>query len=503
MRFNKQKIFSHLPLEYDCCADFRETFPRRIWQSQKSFQEELVDNYRVFLPNNYIDIEGEHGEITGCYRLGNNLYIQTEEGTWQLPQQQQERVTNEIVTFIGTGGLFSILPRKVIDDDKGSLGTLHKWANCKTRMGMLSISETEHKIFFHSDKITEISAEGLSGYCQENIRGFLAYQLYSEFNTAFLNNNNPANPNGTGYHTTYDATYDRVVITKRDYLLLPDKVDAMEVVTTKPAIGSTDFVYCLADQCFYQGSNLVPLTDRSYFEDKSFTLSYSLLTRKWVSWHSYIPTFYIHAKERMYSYITGTDDIWLHNVKDAYHKFYGTQYPHIIEGVIASQGINDSMFEDITIRTRAASYHSVNKQFLEKRFVTFNKITIYNDRQCSGELHLDVKQLKTPQNYYSQQTTRTAGAIIIDKVKENWNINGFRDYVVDYDEAIFSSDWTTISKVYPIDKVVNGAVTSYSKDWRQLETFKGRYIIFRLKFDNFDNVNLITDYLISITETSD
>ena len=112
MRFNKEKNFVHLPVEYDCCADKNEIYPMRVWYSQQSFQEEKIDNYRVFLPNNYRDIEGEHGEITDLYRLGNSLFIHTKEGLWHLPQNVQERITNEIVSFIGTGEFFNIPPRK-------------------------------------------------------------------------------------------------------------------------------------------------------------------------------------------------------------------------------------------------------------------------------------------------------------------------------------------------------------------------------------------------------
>jgi hypothetical protein len=502
LRFNKQKAFTHLPLEYDCLSDPQEIYPKRIWQSQQSFQEELTDNYHSFLPNNYVDIEGEHGDITGCYKLGNNLYIQTAEATWQLPQHQQERVTNEIVSFIGTGTMFDILPRKIVDDDKGSLGTLHKWANCKTRMGMLSVSTTEHKIFFHADKITEISEDGLRYYCMDNIREFLATQLDS-IGLTFTNTNNPYNPYGTGYHSTYDPIHDRVLITKKDYLLLPDKLDSL-VVCSNPAIRPvSEFCFNTIDQCFYQGANKIPFTDRNYFEDKSFTLSFSLITRKWVSWHSYLPTFYLHAKEAMFSYIPSYNNLWKHNQQGTYHTFYNIYYPHILEGVLKSESLSDIMFEDITIRTRAYFYSNSSRQYAEKRFVTFNKVTIYNERQCSGELYMDVKETKpNPQFYLTQQTARVAGSIIIDKIKENWNINGFRDYIIDYNDSLFTSDWLSISTQYPIDKVVNGTIVSFNKDWMQLETFKGRYVVFRLKFDNFDSVNLITDFLLSTTQVS-
>ena len=65
-----------------------------------SFQEEKTDNYRMFLPNNYRDIEGETGEITNIFRLYNNLFAHTEEALWRMGRNYQERVTDNIVSFI-------------------------------------------------------------------------------------------------------------------------------------------------------------------------------------------------------------------------------------------------------------------------------------------------------------------------------------------------------------------------------------------------------------------
>ena len=74
-RRNKQKIYHHLPLEYDCCSKCQEDFPHRVRYSEQSYQEELSDNYRVFLPNNYRDIEGETGEITNIFRFYNSIIL--------------------------------------------------------------------------------------------------------------------------------------------------------------------------------------------------------------------------------------------------------------------------------------------------------------------------------------------------------------------------------------------------------------------------------------------
>ena len=60
----------------------------------------------------------------------------------------QERVNNDIVTFIGTGSFFELPPQKLIDSDTGlSAGTKHKWASLKTPLGYFFISENEKKIY--------------------------------------------------------------------------------------------------------------------------------------------------------------------------------------------------------------------------------------------------------------------------------------------------------------------------------------------------------------------
>ena len=144
-RRNKQKTYNHLGIEYDCCSDCNETFPHRWHWSEQAFQEELTDNFRAFLPNNYKDLEGETGSITDIFRIQNNIYIHTEEGLWLCPQNIQERTTDNIVTFIGTGEYFNIPPRKIVDDSNSSAGTIHKWGRLKTKHGVLFPSYKEKK----------------------------------------------------------------------------------------------------------------------------------------------------------------------------------------------------------------------------------------------------------------------------------------------------------------------------------------------------------------------
>ena len=52
----------------------------------------------------------------------------------------------------------------------------------------------------------------------------------------------------------------------------------------------------------------VYLTDPDYFCNKSWTISFNMNTKSWVSFHSYIPNFYIGENNFFYSGINGCCD---------------------------------------------------------------------------------------------------------------------------------------------------------------------------------------------------
>jgi hypothetical protein len=227
LRKNKQKIYHHLPLEYDCCTECMEDFPHRIHYSEQSFQEELTDNYRIFLPNNYKDIEGETGEIKNIFKIGNDLFIHTLEGLWQMPRSYQERVTDQISSFIGTGSYFEIPPQKIIDDDNGSsAGTQHKWSSIKTPNGYFFVCENQRKIYqFDGKQLKPISNIGLSNWFKEHTRLAINQQYYNTTGNIYTYNDNPSNLFGSGFISTYDTKKERILFTKKDFLFSPDVVD--------------------------------------------------------------------------------------------------------------------------------------------------------------------------------------------------------------------------------------------------------------------------------------
>lgn len=371
-----------LPLNYNFCSDCIEKFPHRLHYSEQSFQEETTDNYRIFLPNNYRDIEGETGEITNIFRYNNNLYIHTEEALWLQPSSLQERVTGDIVTFIGTGSFFEVPPQKLIDDETGlSAGTIHKWASIKTPVGYYFISANNKSIYQFDGKTPKpISNKGISKWFNENISTL---------------ENNPSNIESSGYISTYDSENYRVIFTQVN-------------------------------------------------RENSWTISYSPILESWISYHSYTPNFYFNALDRFYSWVDNNRNIWRHNNWGNYQTYYNRLYPHIVEYVVNTSPIQTKIWNDITIQTKAQVYNSETKTYVEDLYTTFNKGIIYNDRQTTGELNLIVKDDSLyDENYLINQVESSLDNIsIIDRTEKNWFINDFRDIRVDYNQPI----WRKVNK---------------------------------------------------------
>lgn len=502
-KFNKDNVYTPLPEFFDCCSDCLNEHPTRVQYSEQSFQEENIDNYRVFLVNNYRDIEGMTGSITNIFRKHNNLFIHTEEALWQLPQNIQQRVTGDLISFIGTGEYFSIPPRLILDDKIGSAGSTSKWATIKTDTGVFFIDESNRDIYLSSTGagMKAISNEGMRNFFKRSMIPFLEEQYYRLTDVEFPNKDNHANPNGVGYNSVYDSRHERVIFTKRDYLILPELEETFTIETSDGGV----ITGIVSDQLFFDTTtrqfgigtgidtfDYVLLENPLYFQDKSWTLSFSLLNNTWTSFHSYLPLYYYYIHNKFYSFVD--NEIWKHNLLGSYQNFYGTRYPHTIEYISLSSPTATRLWDEVMLQTMARVYDVTTGEYTDERFKTFNKAIFYNSRQCTGLLELIVKDNDSA-NYLINQVVNTIGSQIkIDRNERNWTLNEIRDYRTNYLAPIWSQDWNSVKSEFPTDKVLNSSTIDFNKAWFELQSLRDKYLIIRLIFDNFDDVNLITNY---------
>jgi len=784
-RRNRQKAYNHLGLEYDCCSDCVETFPHRWHWSEQAFQEEVTDNFRMFLPNNYKDLEAETGRITDIFRIQNNLYIHSEEGLWHCPQTFQERVTSDIISFIGTGEYFSVPPRKIVDDANSSAGNIHKWARTKTKFGVFFPSWKEKKWYlFNGQQLEPVSDKGNGNYFKTHMEFLLNDQYYNTNLVNYPYRNNPSNPIGVGFLSTYDTNKERLIITKKDYQVNNLPAGSYEICTeggnTIIFSNMSDIIadrlvdgwrYIGIENCkmkfektiyqtrtvlaneftsvindtkvfvFYDGTGSFSNTDRAnlraamilwyksikpnevldangenenfkhytlknerwlstpgliqsvygytgkslcitfvnetydayhgntaitttvqnptatYTQDynafinlnfenfiginypivtnnsyltqakqflqhslaaikgidftlaqvdalevnsifsnaewttlksslltnpyktlldgdgdaglekhnwvvksnrnnkgtdstpecpatgdvispcqlsidlnailanqetteevevteqypvitieyeegevfvpqklnNGYTMSYSLKKQEWVSWHPYIPSFYMHVQEKFYSWPQGGTSLYKHNRPNHYQTFYGIRYPFIVEYVDNPSAMTTKVWDSLLFQTEAKKFDTASEEYLDQRYVTFNKVLFYNTQQISGILNLVPKQ-DSSVNYLLQQTTNNLTQATVDRNERDWTMNNLRDIRDNYTVPMFLKNISALQSNYYIDKIVNPASINFNKDWTQLESFRDKFLVVRLIFDNFADTRLIFNF---------
>ena len=238
--------------------------------------------------------------------------------------------------------------------------------------------------------------------------------------------------------------------------------------------------------------------------NNSWTMSYSLKNKSWTSWHSYMPNFYINVPEKFYSWMYGNSNIWRHGVVGKYQTFYDNLYPHVIDYVSVDNPTVTKTWESINLQTEAKTYFKNLNEFVDERYITFNKAIFYNSRQCSGELDLAVKDVELGGNDYlfNQISNINKFQSIIDRTERDWFINEFRDIRVDYTKPMWKSTSKDLQNMYYIDKILNNETLNYNKQWYELESFRDKYLAIRLIFDKFADKKLITNFSIETEDPS-
>jgi len=507
LRLNNEKLHYYLPIEYECCSDIIESFPNRVMYSEQSYQEEKIDNFRKFLPNNYRDIEGEHGIITNMFRVQENLFIHTEEGLFMLPQNLQERVNQELVSFIGTGEFFAIPPRKTFFP-----GSRHKDATINTPFGIAYVSEHDRKVVLYDNQATVISNAGMSKWFQNNLElQFPKYMKYT-FGIDYPMSANTSFIQGVGIHSGYDSRFKRLLVTKIDFLPLETPAD-YDAFIEQGAQGPVEFfAYSINENKFYwveviedEGELVIypyekDLGDPEYFRNLSWTISYSMETNSWVSFHSYLPSYYINADNYFYSVPRDINSIYIHNIKGNYLQFYTDTYPFIIDYVSLSNPLMERIWNNISLHVSAEKYDDSTDSFIHNNTLFFKWLIAYNNRQSTG-----LQEIITTDMYDAEQlmiaTIQDDNERVTAKNTEGtWSISDLRDFVDDYTVPLFTTDWAAIKDDYFIDKLVNSAAINIAKDWTELESLRGKYLQIRLIYTNFveegddQSVKLIVNY---------
>ena len=296
-RQNKENYFSHLPVDWKplLCNTY---FPFRAIYSdiQLSYANDAVNNWLIYRPISSFDFPQNYGNLTSLDSIQNKAILaRFENKTLLYNNLLTIDTSNPQAAYIGNNKLFAGAPPiDFAETDLGYIGCQNKML-LKIPQGQVTIDAKRGQVFL----VTGDGAVDLSQF-KSGMNRFFTDHLAFEILRYFPDVNTDNHFNGIGLHGVYDSKYDRVIISKLDYIPTNDNVK-----------------YDSKTQEFYLEETLgesvikttIYVTDVEYFCNKSWTLSFNMNTKTWISFHSYIPNFYIAENNFFYTGLNGSCDL--------------------------------------------------------------------------------------------------------------------------------------------------------------------------------------------------
>ena len=288
-RQNIENYFSHLPVNWDGNQCYTN-FPFRAIYSdpQQSYVDNRINSWLIYRPISFFDFPQNYGDLTSLDGIQNKAILARFDNKSLLYNTMLTvQTSNPQAAYLGNDTLFrSAPPIDFAETDLGYVGCQNKML-LKIPQGQITIDAKRGQVFLIAgNQATDLSAfgSGLNRFFTDH----LSFEILRYFPTANTDNHF----NGLGLHGVYDSKFDRIIISKLDYVPLSDNV-----------------LYDEDLQEFYVNNTygdlilrkVVQLTDREYFCNKSWTLSFNFNSKSWVSFHSYIPNFYIAENNFFYS----------------------------------------------------------------------------------------------------------------------------------------------------------------------------------------------------------
>jgi hypothetical protein len=365
--------------------------------------------------------------------------------------------------------MFSTKPIDYVRADLGYVGSQHKaYISCK-----YGSFWTDAKRGF----IYQLSgSSGFDEITKNNFNWFkrnLPFRITEDFPDFPIDNSFK----DVGIAMVWDERFERVFFTKTDYRLTDfySKGDGKGKITYE-------------NGKFYRDSGLgikveVSLDDPKFFEDQSWTISYSPLTKGWLSFYSFIPNYYVGLTDHFQSGIKTTvngvkqSTLWNHVLSPLrYQTYYNKLEPYIVEYSVDTlpnvSTVNSvTLFQDIQKFYNKTDFYSLGSANSTNK-VNFNKAILYNKEQCSGMLYL------TPENPNDMsQRTRYPRVqadhieILYSHREQKFTFNSFWDTVnwTSNNQPIFVTDWDILQNAYYTDKVLNpDAIIYQSRQGKQM-----------------------------------
>ena len=465
--YNYNKAYSsvndlHQPLIAEMIPkDEISNFPTRVIRTAKDNNEAIYDNYRVVLPNDYLDLPKDKGSIWSLKGAFNKLSIFFE-NTYKETLGRERLLTENAESYVGAGDIFAVYPKDILTSDGGYAGSMSQNAITVTPFGIFYPDINRGKVFFKTldNRLEEISNEDMFYFFRDELKFKFYDQIkelfnnkYSEFvygNAYVVNNivkfsnayyqciqNTSTNiPTVIAYWTklfdeesipiegldsiflglksTYDYEYKRVILNKTDLTITQAVKDNFEGIPVgEPTEG---LIYFVDNQLkLYNGINYEPISynNRDYYIYNYWTLSYYPEYKDWGSFLTYNPSVLFNTNDSVYSVskdeATGTDLNRLYKHNELIIPLYydnNAQYSNI-EAVFNSNPDEIKQWKSIQFKTKANLYK--DKLTSQEYLQTFDNYQVYNSYQLSKQVNI-------------------VNTVNSRNIEGFWSVNNFRDW---------------------------------------------------------------------------
>ena len=465
-------------------------FPSRLFYSNEQSVESFINEHLRVGVENYKDLPLESGPITDLFTNYNNLYASTARVTYKIPTRQQRLLSEDSTIYLGSGEVLTAPVDALNSTNIAFSGNTCWTSRTATEYGNVYVDSIGGRVFLLTNQLNDLTKDGLRNFWQNNAAFNLDKQFKELLNVDYPLQNYTGNLS-IGYRSVYDYRHKRVIITKLDYVVAPYYANRL-IYNQLPTQASQLYFYQNRFVWVDENYNLsYPTLDNStFFENHSFTISYSLIHNAWVSFHSYTPTWMFAADQKFF--LSHTDNkIYEGNVGE-FQVYFGNKHDHIIDMVIPSKQMA-TVTHNILYTAKTKLYSSLlNSEVLDE--VTYNNIIVYNDFQTSGKLNLIPLGVN--------DVSSVIGAASVTRKDSEYRIAEFRDYSLNNTAAIWDYSWNGI-KSFPfayIDRVPNASNIDHSKNLYTLSRFRDLYCGVRLFFNPKTNNKITLDTLMTQTQ---
>ena len=220
------------------------TFPTRTIYSNMAVQGDRRDLYRKFEPLAFQDLPSNKGEITNQFIHGSKLYLHTDRSLWLTSVNETSQIKDDSGKSVrlGTTGIFEIPAQELIPVDGGYCGCVDKMSCVVTPSTFIFFDRHQKKIFGKDPEtggIVDIGLRGIGLYVKNVVNSRKDAISY-------------VNPDMHSVNSLYDPQNNRILVSFNQSGQYP----------------------------------FIPKNSSDIGKLQDFTVSLSLLTNQWVSFHS-------------------------------------------------------------------------------------------------------------------------------------------------------------------------------------------------------------------------